>query len=814
MPRSFCFAVVDFPSMPSEPPRPILTRASIEAVELSDLLRLVGSLAASDLGRQLVESSTPTEDEGEIRRRQARFEEAARLLGDGALIPSLEEPLRPLWHAVAGERGLEGGPELVRLAQVLSVVRAAVDRVLSAVPSVPALEAIFGQVPDCRALQQRIQRCLDARGRVKEDASPELRRLRRLVQGVRDGLYRQLQDTIVSHQEDFAEPTVSLKDGRLLLLLHSGARGRRQGLIHGRSATGQSLYFEPMEAVEGNNRLQEALDAEEEERRRIVQELLREVRNSRTEIECIFEALARFDQLQAISRFADCVEARLPELNETGELRLIAARHPLLDPSLAPLRQSVLGQSGHTGDIVPLDISLEAAQRILVVTGPNAGGKTVVLKTVGLLVAAAQCGLPVPAAAGTRIPIFTAIMAMVGDEQDLLSEQSTFSAKLIRLKEAWDCAGPGSLVLLDELGSGTDPEEGAAIAIALLEGLLERKSMAIITTHLTQLAAAALEKDGSGCAAMEFDPETSFPTYRLRPGAPGGSRAMALARRLDLPHSWIERAEELLGSEHRDLRRLLQEVEKVRQELASSQTSVGRQERELGRQLAELEAEKESVERARRRLSAETRKELAEFQRRATQRLRREVEALRVRPESARRGQVVSEVLERVLADAPTVEEVTEGDEVAPAVGHRVRHREFGWEGTLESLGPRRAQVRVRGKTIRCRPQELIGIAEERAPTDAGRARVVVQRRSEAAANELNLIGMRVEPALESLDRYLDGALLDGSAVVRIVHGFGTGRLRGAVRQHLKSHPAVARFRPGAPEEGDDGVTMVTLGDS
>lgn len=804
----------------AEPPEKlpqVASPATREALEFPSLLALHAELAASDLGRRRLLELQPSSSAEAIDRRQRRAREARRLLESGPLVASQEEPLTPLIEGLrARERGVTGA-QLRQLAGVLETTRRAAERAAGIGEGAVELSSLLAACADAEPLRRSIVSRLDERGRVRDDASPMLVDLRRRVQRIRDELYGRLHDTLGRHREHFSEDTVSLRDGRLTLLLQAGARGRVDGLVHGHSGSGRSLYFEPLNAVEANNDLQEALEQEEAERQRILTELVEEARCQLPLVEAHLDALAEMDALQSICRFADRCEAILPEISERGEILLLAARHPLLDPSLAPLREAALGQAGHTAAVVPLELGLEADRRILVVTGPNAGGKTVALKTLGLLTLAAQCGLPIPVAAGTRIGSFARIMAMVGDEQDLLTDRSTFSARLLRLKEAWEVAGPRSLVLLDELGSGTDPEEGAALAVALLEDLLEGATLAMITTHLTQLAAVALERPGAACAAMEFDAESGEPTFRLRPGAPGGSQALALARRLGLPRRWLERAESLLGREHRQLRTLLREVEAVRGELAASRDQARSEARELEQQRRRLDEELAAAKEERRRLGPKLKSELEAFKRTVRSRLGDELEAMRDELARGRRKKVVPTAVERLFEDAPEVEPEVAATGEPPEVGDRVRHRALGWRGRLAGVRGQTAEVVVQGKRLRCALEDLSAVGENAAGKPRWAPPVRVRRSSSSEDDfprELHLRGQRVEPALEAMDRYLDQALLSGLAEVRIVHGHGSGRLRAAVREHLKPHPAVADFRPGRSDEGADGATIVILSKS
>jgi DNA mismatch repair protein MutS2 len=853
---------------PASRPHSLLSAASAQALELPALLAVLSRLAATDLGRARILELQPFTDEQELRAHRRRYEEAARLAWEQPLVPDFEVPVGDLLRRLASGLPPVEGIDLVRLADMGKASRTAVQRLRAADPPCPELAGWAAGLPEIEPLLRRLDRTLDRRGEVREDASPRLAALRRQLRTVRDQLYRELGDYVTSHRDDLSEDTIPMRGGRLVLVLAAGSRGRGDGLVHGRSATGKSFYFEPLHVVEPNNTLQQTAEDEEAERRRILAELLAEARGALPALAEHAAFLGALDLLQAAARFAARCNGRLAEISPRHQLALVAARHPLLDPCLADLRAEALGQAGHGGEIVPLDVAFDAARRILVITGPNAGGKTVALKTVGLLALAAQCGLPVPAAAGSRVPLLGAVVATVGDDQDLLADRSTFSGRLLRLREAWEEAEPDSLVLLDELGSGTDPDEGAALAIALVEELRERGSLAVVTTHLTQLAGAALEMDGAACAAMEFDPGTGRPTFHLMPGPPGGSEALALARRLGLPAAWLDRAEARLGSEHRDLRRLIAEVDQLRRDLGLERERLAVEASDAEKLRERLAAELRAMEAERRDVARRSRAELDGFRRETADRLRREVTRIEESFAAGRRRGLAAEAVERLFAEAPDL-----GAEAAPqaagplVVGQPVRHLGLGWQGVLQKLEGDRAEVVVHGKRVRAAASELAALTAAGAAGAAGPAGPAPSESLRGAARsahgaqgargahrggadgadgarashrssggqpgaarpgaapggdldeavsvaaELNLIGLHVEPALEQLDAYLDRAILATRREVRIIHGHGTGRLRQAVRHHLRGHAAVGQLRTGGPDEGGNGVTVATLRD-
>lgn len=810
-----------------------VSSATFAALEFPSLLRVIACLATTDLGVERLSSLEPFSTVEALETQRRQYEEARRLLVGQPLLPYCERPFLPLLAALEGGSGRSlNGKDLVEVAHLLRISANAIARIEQAEPPCEALAERVAMIPSSDELRRVLKKTFDGRGEIREDATPRLAELKGKLRRVRQRVYGLLKSSQETYSDDL-EDTIPMRGGRLVLMMQAGARGRLQGLVHGRSGSGRSFYFEPLAAVEENNQLQQTSEEEEAEKRRILADVIRRLRAAWPCIEAHVAWVAELDHLQASVRFAEHCEGRLADLAPRHEVKLVGARHPLIDPVLAELRRQSLDTEGHQDAIVPLDLELSKQTRALVVTGPNAGGKTVALKTLGLLALAHQCGLPIPAAAGTRLPFFRTVVATVGDDQDLLADRSTFSGRLLRLKEVWEVADEDALVLLDELGSGTDPDEGAALSTAILESLIERRCVVFVTTHLSQVAAVALETEGAHCAAMLFDSRSGRPTYRLLPGPPGGSEALALARRLGLPEQWLERAEALLGSEHRELRRLLTEIENSRRQLAETQSKLDEELADaetLRQRHVELEAE---LRRERKTVARTLRQELEEFRRQTQRTLREEVEALRQaareaasRPKKApappKKGQA-AETAAKLFAEAPVFVEEDAGEELPVEVGGTVRHRRLGWQGTVEKLERGKAHISVKGKLLRCSADDLVGVpasAGRKKPAGSGSSRLDKIRRESSqragqpesqGAQQLELIGLRVEPALERLDRFIDQALLASHGTVRVVHGYGSGRLRQAVREFLRNHRAVASLRPGKADEGGDGATMVAL---
>lgn len=818
-----------------------VSEATCSALELPSLLSLIAHNAATDLGVERVLRLRPTADRDLLMARRRRFDEARRLLSGQSLVPSRERALAPILESIAGVSYQLEGADLVEVAGMLRVSTELIRRLADSASPHPEWQNLVADVPSVEELLRLLDRTFDSRGEIRENATPLLAELRSRIRSVRGRIYEHMNNLVDEHREHLSEETVPMRGGRLVLVLQSGARGRVPGLIHGRSGSGKSFYFEPLESVEGNNQLQQAMEDEEAEKRRIFAEVLSRLQDNLGAIRVHADLVAELDLQQASVRFAESCGGRAADMAVDRQIDLLQARHPLLDPRFADLRHQALGQPGHTGEVVPLDIHMSEELRALVLTGPNAGGKTVTLKTTGLLTLMHHCGLPIPVAKGSRVPMLESLVATVGDDQDLLADRSTFSGRLLRLREAWEAAGPRALILLDELGSGTDPEEGAALSTALLEGLVQGGSLVLITTHLSQVAAAALETEGAFCAAMQFDSSTGEPTYRLRPGPPGSSEALALAHRLGLPDEWLGRAEELLGSDHRDLRRLLAEVEEHRLRLEEDRRSLETELEDaetLRRRLVERETE---LVNERRSLGKKLQEEMESFRREVRGRLRDEITKMTREVQKGRRKGVAAEATERLFKSVPVLETEPETEELPLVVGGPVRHRRLGWIGTLEKLEKGKAQVLMQGKSLLCKEKELVGVAADVAARETKAARSASSGRFGPSASraggppatrsngrgggagpgpglsdlspekELFLVGQRVEPALGRLDRFLDKSLLASVVSVRVIHGHGSGRLRDAVREHLSGHPAVSTHRPGKANEGGDGATIVAL---
>jgi DNA mismatch repair protein MutS2 len=672
----------------------------------------------------------------------------------------------------------------------------------------PRLAGLVEQLPDLKPLRDRLAATFDADGRVRDDASPALARARR---GIADGertIHRQLERWAAQHG---SESYVTRAGDRFVALVPAAGFSRKQGIVHDTSNSGQSLFVEPLEACEANNRLIELRAEAAAEERRILRELAAEVRSHAPALESLERTLALLDALRACAVWA--VEFGGVAISPGGsQLRLVRALHPLL----------AMGE--RRADVVPLDLELGEGGRLLLVSGPNMGGKTVLLKTVGLAVALAHAGLPVLAAEGSVVPVLDELRADLGDEQSVDRGLSTFAAHLLALKAMAEAAGPATLLLADELGAGTDPEEGAALGRALIEHAAARGAWGVITTHLGSLKRVASEVPGVVNGSLEFDLDTLTSRYRFRRGVPGASHALDVAGRLGLPAALLARARELTPAETRALERLLAEVGDAlgAAELERASLAIARAdaERAAADHRDATEAAKRSLADLRRRLTAESEALLARVrelwqtvQREAKKRDKSRADSDAVRAELAQLEQTSSALDDSASPAALGLPEpAAAGAPPALAPGTRVRVSDLGFEATLVSGPDAEGRVQLRRGSFNI--QSHVSRLSAAAPAATAGVRGPSARyeaSDEPPPFEADLRGLEVGDALSEVDRALDRAVLSGLPEVRIIHGIGTGALRVAVQKHLKTHPQVESQRWGEGHEGGRGVTVARL---
>jgi DNA mismatch repair protein MutS2 len=771
-----------------------VNEGALARLELPAIRALLAERTSFAPGRELALSLGPTTELREAERRQDETAAARELLR--ASPSSGLRGARDVRQALRRAR-LGGVLDPEQLVEIADTVRAA-ERLFTDVRPYPPLaaHARFARPPAEVAVA--IEQTIGPTGEVQDRASARLGSLRADLRAAQARLQQRLDGLTRSPElaRLLQDPIVTQRGGRYVVPVKAEHRAAVKGIVHDQSASGQTVFIEPLEIIEANNALREAELAERTEVARILDGLSRGVERAADDLDSVTAALAALDLVLAKALYADALEATRPALNADGVLDLVDARHPLLVEQ---------------GNVVGIDVQLGGDFRILVITGPNTGGKTVTLKTIGLLTVMAASGLAIPAAAHGTVPVLRRIFADIGDEQSIAQSLSTFSSHLRNVVATLADAERGDLALLDEIGAGTDPDEGAALAMAVLETLLERGVLVAATTHYPELKAFALNTPGVRNASMEFDGETLRPTFRLHVGLPGASNAFAIAERLGLDTSVLHRAGTHLSELHRSLERTLREAERQRTELTAAleEARVAAADAREATTGAESEAARlrDDAQRALRRARAEA-DELLLAARRA---LRAAEEA----SERAAKRNLVDEA-RAALAEAESARAAAAAPSAPPpatvriALGAPVLVEGVAEPGTLLAIDDRgmadvaAGSLRLRVPATALRPAPEV----EAAPRST---RPFVAGSAPSVPLQLDLRGARADEALAVLDRYLNDAAVAGIERLRIVHGKGTGALRTAIRAALAEHPLVRSHEPAGASEGGDGATIVRL---
>lgn len=807
-------------------------------LEFPRILELAASLAGSEPGRRSVLAIHPTPFPGEAAERLAATAEMVDLQDrEGRLdlsgLVDLEEELGVLAHD-----GSVLLPPQFRALFGFVACSLRLRRQLAALPlperegdpdGWPILREQGRLIPDLAELDRMRARLFDAEGEVRDDATPELARIRRALASQRDEVQRRALAILRADPTLFQDATVVQRGGRTCLPLRAEFKGRVPGILHERSQTGATFFVEPMAIVELNNEMSALREEESAEILRILRDATAAIAARREEIADGLDVAVALDALQARALFSRQSDAIRPEIAADGQVELFAARHPLLDERLAPLRRRVFGEAEgrEKRRVVPVDVVFQPGTRVMVLTGPNAGGKTATLKVLGLSAAMVQSGFFLPAAPGSRLPVFDAFVTHMGDAQDILADLSSFSSYMTKLAGTLPTLSRRALVLLDELGSATDPEEGGALAAAILEEVAAAGATAAITTHLGFLKGHASRSPGFAVAAMEYDGESGRPTYRILPGVAGRSLALSLAERAGVAPRVLSRARALLGEGWQARERAEVEFERARGELEREKLAAAEARREREEERDRLAKEREAQAEAARRDRLAHRREMDRLKRVVDESLTRALNELRgkLAELAAATPRALAKEVDRlrakVLDDARAVAPATaaaEGPTEPLRPGEKVRLEGLGTLGILRSLegpGGERAVLEVAGKTMKVETRQLVRAdaapTATMAPPRRAHPAYSGSRGDEAVGPEINLLGRTVEEAIDLLDDYLDRALLSGRAEVRVIHGYGTGRLKAGVTEYLKKHRAVSALRPGDDHEGGGGATVVTL---
>ncbi len=787
----------------------------LQILEFPKILDRVAKHTSFSAGRELVLNLQPSSDIEEVRRRQRETSEARRFLDLKASVAlGGARDLRPLVKKAEIAATLTPA-ELLDIRATLVAARALRRSILRSKAQFPLLAERARNIEGCPELVAEIARCINDRGEVVDGASPDLGRIRQELKLVHDRLLSKLERIISSpaNSHFLQEALITQRDGRYVIPLKADFKGRIPGIIHDTSASGLTLFIEPLSTVELNNRWRELQLEERREVGRILKRLTAQVAEDGEAIRQTVEALAELDLAFAKARYSEEIRGVEPKLvpfrkqptsnqlpassfqQPAPSIRLINARHPLLPDD----------------EVVPINVHIGGDFFILVITGPNTGGKTVSLKTVGLLALMAQSGLHIPADEGSTLSVFSGIYADIGEEQSIEQSLSTFSSHMTNIVNILKEADEESLVLLDELGAGTDPAEGSALARAILDYLRRRHITTFVATHYPELKVYAHVTPGVQNACVEFDLETLAPTFKLSIGLPGQSNALAIATRLGLSPEVVEEARAWLSSTDLEVESFLTDIKRAREEAMAANEAAQAAQREAEEKAKEFQERLREIEAERREILNQARQEAQLELERVREELRRLRAQLEIAPLAKEQLAQATEEVEALKAEVEPLPQPPPVGIEELQIGDVVWVRSLQRQGAvIELLGD---EVEVRIGNLRARvPLADLELREKGQKEGAPEGGYTVSlARHPAPGPELNIRGWRAEDALSRLDRYLNEAYLAGLPKVRIIHGKGTGVLRKLVRGELSKHPLVASYRPGDHHEGGEGVTVATL---
>jgi DNA mismatch repair protein MutS2 len=808
---------------------------ALRTLEFDRIVEVVTGLALTPMGAEVLAELRPHTEPKAVATALNATSETSTYLEHNALFPiragaGLDDALEIL--PVEGQL-LEPLP-LRAVADFLDSVEIARAAIRATTGSFPILTAIASRAASFKHEVAAVRHAIDPSGDVLDQASSILRGIREQLRSKRARL-RSTLDQFVRGRDTakyLQEQVVTERNGRYVLVVRAEHRGNVPGIVHGSSASGASLFLEPSATVEINNDIVELEERERDEIRRILLELTDAFRKRPAELRASLDVAIELDVLQSKARFGALVNGVAPEIAIDGRIELRGARHPLLISAVRKRLASIDGAPSAEIDVVPTEILLEPPNRVLLITGPNTGGKTVAIKTAGLLALMAQAGLHVPATAA-RLPVFCSVFADIGDEQSISASLSTFSGHIANIVSMDRQLELPALVILDEVGTGTDPNEGGALATAIVNHFKQRGAHVIATTHYDALKTWGTATDGVITAAFAFDPHTFAPTYRLIYGAPGRSLAIEIAQRLGLPIPVVSAARGFLSDDQKKVAAHLERIDAQARALDSDRSRLQRERRAAEEASAKLAARERDLKEREERLAKRLNEKLDDRVRQARRDIDEVIAQLKDKSEAlieqvgVRHAAGVStgdtgaaraearDAIEKIVGKLKDPAAAPAATAVAPTVGARVAVGGLGLEGVITAIQGNQVEIDVRGKKLRAPLkglQVLSGGGQKPQPPAASRVRVNVDLAArEGARSELNVIGSTVDQAVDRISRFLDETLVTDQMQVRIVHGHGTGQLRRGIAAYLKDHPLVAKFYAAPQEQGGDGATIVEM---
>lgn len=768
---------------------------SLKRLDFDKILDMISEYCHSEATRELIRGLSPFNDLESIKERFGQIREIRRMREEGSDLLFYDfEDISGIIDRVRPEGVALDSKDLLILLSVFRLL----DGILEVFnkSSLPYLGPLLKGVSGFVTIRSRIERTIDEEGNILDLASPLLKEIRNNKRAVERRIKKRLKELITDKRiAPFLQDSfISMRSERWVIPVRMDSKGEVKGVVHDVSRSGDTAFIEPMEIIGLSNELENIIAEERVEELRILREISDLIRKDADEIMRQFSILLKIDLLNSITLFCEGIKAEIPDINDSGLLRLKEARHPLLM------------MTKNDDEVIPLNIDIKESERIMVVTGPNAGGKTVAVKTIGFLTEMALSGIPIPASSSSSIPLIKNIYVDIGDEQSIIDNLSTFSGHIRRISDIISRVGPGDMVIMDELGTGTDPSQGASLGCSILEELRDKGAIVFATTHLLDIVGFVYTEEGMINASMEFDQRTLKPLYRLRIGEPGESHAFEIALRCGLSEDIIERARSRF-TKGSNLYNLINELKEkvnhynglIREEQLRLDRLV-QQEEEIRRKLDLTEKERKEILR---KAHEEAKDMLIDMKRRLNC-LMEEARVKKLQIVTKEIADIHNNIEERIrfLKDEPlmNLEDIKEGNMVfVKSIGEDLRVSKV-------LIGKRAVRVRLKNMEVEV-PLEDISLPRGKETVTKGFS-VAIEEKVE---DELNIMGLRVEEGIRRLEPFLNHAFLHGLREVRIIHGIGKGLLLKAVREYLKGHELVEKFGPSEIGKGGEGVTIVRM---
>ncbi|MCD6374529.1 MAG: endonuclease MutS2 [Caldisericaceae bacterium] len=774
-----------------------------ETLEFDLILDWIAGRCVTDNGKVRLKSNQPFTESSALQQALAEVQDMRDVLQVEGGFPIWNfVDVRVLLNKIEPEASFLEIKEFLELQNFLELTREVIQFRKKMEDKYPSLQNILRQLQATDRLLQQIQFTIDPSGKIFDNASPELKAIRKEIQQIDNEIHIRLERLLKKYAEFLQEEYVTLRDGRFVLPVREFSVNKVPGIVHGQSGSGQTYFVEPMPIVDLNNQLQKLHAAEKKEEIKILKQLSRLTKEFQNELLINYNVLLDLDVLQAKARYANEFHCTAPNINKKFFIELKTAYHPIL-------------QKLHPDQVVPLNVHAGDDFNTLIISGPNAGGKTVALKTVGLIQLMFQCGFHVPVAEGSKLPITSQLFTVIGDDQSIENDLSTFSSHIKAIKFILDHVEENSLALIDEIGSGTEPGVGGALAIAILERLNQKGIITLATTHQNQLKVFATETEGVENAAMLFDMEKLTPLFTMEIGIPGSSYTFEICKRLGLDESIIERASEITGKDTFKLDRLLSDLAEKSRKYLQLTREVSIKQSELDSLLELYRIRSETLKKEMKKLDKEAKKRAAQLLADVNKKIEKAIKEIR---ESQGDRQVIKKArqsIEQLRSELQSEEKKPQEKKIEIAelkAGQKVKSLQFNFEGVISKIFKSKKAVEIDRDgikiTVPIEDIELKGkaVAEkgkiEKSPTVSPVSNI---------SNEVDLRGLTVDEALTELEAFLDKAQLSTWDEIRVIHGKGTGALRQAVHQYLQKSKLVQNFRLGSWGEGDTGVTIVKL---